>query len=41
MYAGTRFVLPVRRGNPGPNLLHLFFHALFLSTFVLALVQSR
>jgi hypothetical protein len=41
MYAGTRFVLPVRRGDRGPNLLHIFFHVLFLSTFVLALVQIR
>jgi hypothetical protein len=29
MYAGTRHVLPPRGNNPRPNLLHLFFHALF------------
>lgn len=39
MYAGTQFVLPERRGDRGPNLLHLCFHALFLSTFILALLQ--
>lgn len=41
LYRGTKFVLPVRRGDPGPNLLHIIFHGLFLSTFVLALVQLR
>ncbi len=41
MYAGTRFILPARRGDRGPNLLHLCFHALFLSTFILALMQIR
>jgi|SRR5581483_6013473 len=41
MYAGTRFVLPVRRGDRGPNLTHLCFHVLFLSTFLLALAQFR
>jgi hypothetical protein len=39
MYAGTQFVLPERHGDRGPNLLHLCFHALFLSTFILALLQ--
>jgi hypothetical protein len=39
MYAGTQFVLPERRGDRGPNLLHLCFHALFLGTFILALLQ--
>jgi hypothetical protein len=38
MYAGTRHVLPIRKGDPGPNLVHLAFHGLFLSTLVLALV---
>jgi hypothetical protein len=38
MYAGTRHVLPARKGDPGPNLVHLAFHGLFLSTLVLALV---
>lgn len=41
LYGGTRFVLPARRGGRGPNLLHLFFHALFLSTFILALAQIQ
>ncbi len=39
MYAGTRFILPAHRGDRGPNLLHICFHVLFLSTFILALVQ--
>jgi len=39
MYAGTWFVLPERHGDRGPNLLHLCFHALFLGTFILALLQ--
>lgn len=39
MYAGTRFVLPPRGGDRGPNLLHICFHALFLGTFILALVR--
>ncbi len=38
MYAGTYQVLPARGDNPRPNLLHLYFHALFMATFVLALV---
>jgi hypothetical protein len=37
MYAGTRHVLPVRKGDPGPNLVHLVFHGLFLTTLLLAL----
>jgi hypothetical protein len=36
MYAGTRYVLPARGDNPGPNLLHLYFHVLFLATLGLA-----
>ncbi len=36
MYAGTRNILPPRGDNPRPNLLHLYFHALFLITLVLA-----
>jgi hypothetical protein len=39
LYRGTWFVLPERGGDRGPNLVHLVFHALFVSTFVLALVQ--
>jgi hypothetical protein len=40
--AGTRQVLPARGDNSLPNLLHLFFHALFLATFVLViLLQIR
>jgi hypothetical protein len=38
MYAGTRQVLPPRGNNPRPNLLHVCFHALFVLTFLLALV---
>jgi hypothetical protein len=38
MYAGTRQVLPPRGDNPRPNLLHLYFHALFVATLVLAIV---
>jgi hypothetical protein len=37
MYAGTRQVLPPRGDNPRPNLLHLYFHALFLINVVLAI----
>ncbi|HVT87741.1 MAG TPA: hypothetical protein VHD56_02730 [Tepidisphaeraceae bacterium] len=37
MYAGTKQVLPLRGDNPRPNLLHLFFHALFVVNLVLAL----
>jgi hypothetical protein len=37
MYAGTIHVLPARGDNPRPNLLHLFFHALFLINLGLAL----
>jgi hypothetical protein len=36
MYAGTRHVLPPRGDNPRPNLLHLYFHALFIVNLVLA-----
>jgi hypothetical protein len=36
MYAGTRNILPPRSDNPRPNVLHLYFHALFLITLVLA-----
>ena len=38
MYAGTYQVLPARGDNPRPNLLHLYFHALFLTNLVLAIV---
>jgi hypothetical protein len=38
MYAGTRLVMPPRGNNPQPNLLHLYFRALFLSTLVLSAV---
>ena len=37
MYHGTKQVLPARGDNPRPNLLHLFFHALFVLNFALAL----
>ena len=36
MYGGTRQVLPPRGDNPRPNLLHLYFHALFLINVALA-----
>jgi hypothetical protein len=38
MYAGTRQILPPHGENPRPNLLHLYFHALFLSTLFLSIV---
>jgi hypothetical protein len=38
MYAGTVHVLPPRGDNPRPNLLHLCFHALFLTTLSLAIL---
>jgi hypothetical protein len=38
MYAGTWQVLPVRGDNPRPNVLHLYFHALFLCTLALSIV---
>jgi hypothetical protein len=38
MYAGTIQVLPARGENPRPNLLHLFFHVLFLATLVLSAI---
>jgi hypothetical protein len=38
LYAGTIHVLPARGDNPRPNLLHLYFHTLFLTTFVLAVL---
>ena len=37
MYAGTKQVLPPRKDNPRPNLLHLCFHVLFIVNFCLAL----
>jgi hypothetical protein len=37
MYDGTRYLLPARRDNPRPNLLHLGFHLLFVVNFCLAL----
>ena len=37
MYVGTKQVLPARGDNPRPNLLHLFFHVLFLFNLILAL----
>jgi hypothetical protein len=36
IYQGTRHVLPVRKGDAGPNLTHIAFHVLFLSTLVVA-----
>jgi hypothetical protein len=37
MYAGTRHVLPARGDNPRPNLLHLYFHVLFVINLLFAL----
>jgi len=37
MYAGTRHILPPRGDNPRPNLLHICFHILFVTTLVLAI----
>ena len=36
MYARTLQILPRRGDNPRPNLAHILFHLLFLSTLVLA-----
>jgi hypothetical protein len=36
--SGTRHLLPSQRDNPRPNLLHLYFHALFVVNFCLALM---
>ena len=38
VYAGTRHIFPARGDNPRPNLLHVFFHLLFVVNFALALV---
>lgn len=38
MYAGTRQVLPPHGNNPRPNVLHLYFHALALTTLVLSVL---
>jgi hypothetical protein len=38
MYVGTIQVLPARGNNPRPNLLHLYFHVLFLATLVLSAI---
>ncbi len=37
MYEGTWHLLPARRDNPRPNLLHICFHMLFAVNLVLAL----
>jgi len=44
MYAGTHHILPDRDGNPRPNLLHVYFHVLFVITLVVSVLvwlQSR
>ena len=38
MYAGTKHIFPARGDNPRPNLLHVFFHILFVVNFALALM---
>jgi hypothetical protein len=37
MYAGTKHIFPARGDNPRPNLLHVFFHILFVVNFAVAL----
>jgi hypothetical protein len=37
MYARTRQTLPAHGDNPRPNLLHVFFHLLFVATLGLAI----
>lgn len=37
-YAGTRQILPPRGSNPRPNLLHVVFHIVFVTTLSLALL---
>ncbi len=37
MYVGTKQVLPPHGDNPRPNLLHLFFHTLFVLNFALSI----
>ena len=37
-YAGTRHILPERGDNPRPNLLHVLFHIVFVTTLSLAAV---
>jgi hypothetical protein len=39
MYAGTRQVLPARGDNPCPNLLHVYFHILFVINMALVLMM--
>jgi hypothetical protein len=39
MYAGTRQMLPSRSDNPRPNLLHICFHVLFVTNFLLVLAM--
>jgi hypothetical protein len=36
MYAGTIQVLPARGNHPRPNLMHIYFHALFLSSLAVS-----
>ena len=38
LYAGTRQILPPRGNNPRPNLLHVIFHIVFVTTLSLALL---
>jgi hypothetical protein len=38
MYAGTWQVLPAHGDNPRPNVLHLCFHALALTTLILSVL---
>jgi hypothetical protein len=39
MYDGTIQVLPARGDNPRPNLMHLYFHALFMTTLAISILM--
>lgn len=38
MYAGTRYILPLRRDNPRPNVFHMGLHVLFVVTLCVAVM---
>lgn len=40
-YAGTRQILPPRGDNPRPNLLHVIFHGVFVTTLSLAVLIGQ
>jgi hypothetical protein len=39
LFAGTHSILPMRKGFPGPNTLHLFIHALGIPCAVLGYLK--